>query len=628
MSGPSAVPLRPGRARRCPAVLSALSALLAGLLATPAALAATDAAPPAPVPQRSAMDAPLFYQLLIGEIELRQGHAGNAYEVIFDAARRQNDDQLYERAVQIALEARAGEQALSAVQAWRRARPRAVEPLRYQAQLLLAMNRAGELVEPLSSWLKLARDDERLGVLANVPRLLGRIEDRAQALKLGEQVLEPWREPPATRMAAGMARAQLLLAAGRQTEALALAGALQQAQPDAPGPALLALDQAARQPEAEALVLRYLAQPGALPAVRLAWVRQLALQQRYGDALAQLDRVTREQPRLPEPWLTLGAMQLELRQPQAAEQALQTYLQRLDEAAADDARQQAERAARQAGSPGGDEVEADADETDDAPATDREEGRTQAWLLLAQAAEQRGDLPAADAWLARIDNPQRALEVQGRRAALLLRRGGTLDQARALIRAAPERTGEEARAKVVTEVQLLREAKAWREAGALLEQAVVQRPEDTDLIYEHAMVEEKLDRLDRMEALLRRVIALKPDHAHAYNALGYSLADRGLRLDEARDLIRRALELTPGDPFITDSLGWVEFRLGRTDEALRLLRQAYAARPDPEIAVHLGEVLWSVGQQDDARRLWREARERDADNAVLRETLQRLRVTP
>ena len=121
------------------------------------------------------------------------------------------------------------------------------------------------------------------------------------------------------------------------------------------------------------------------------------------------------------------------------------------------------------------------------------------------------------------------------------------------------------------------------------------------------------------------MIALKRDHAHAYNALGYSLAERNLRLAEAKELIERALALSPGDPFITDSLGWVEFRLGNREEALRLLRQAYKTRPDTEIGAHLGEVLWAMGQKDEARRIWAEARQRDAGNDVLRETLVRLK---
>jgi Flp pilus assembly protein TadD len=132
--------------------------------------------------------------------------------------------------------------------------------------------------------------------------------------------------------------------------------------------------------------------------------------------------------------------------------------------------------------------------------------------------------------------------------------------------------------------------------------------------------------MDEMERLLRQVIALKPDHQHAYNALGYSLAERNQRLPEARQLIAKALELAPGDPVIIDSLGWVEFRLGNTQEALRLLQQASAARPDIEIAAHLGEVLWTLGRRDEALRVWREARGRDGGNELLRATLARLKV--
>ena len=225
---------------------------------------------------------------------------------------------------------------------------------------------------------------------------------------------------------------------------------------------------------------------------------------------------------------------------------------------------------------------------------------------MAQAAEQRNDLKAADAWLAKIDNPQRALEVQTRRASLLARQG-QWREAREMIRRVPERSPEEARAKLLAEAQVLRDAKRWKEAAEVLAAGSQRFPEDTDLIYEQAMVADKQERFDEMERLLRQVIQMKPDHAHAYNALGYSLADRNLRLPEARTLIQKALELTPGDPFITDSLGWVEFRLGNREEALRLLRQAFATRPDTEIAAHLGEVLWAMGQRDEARRLWQEA---------------------
>jgi Flp pilus assembly protein TadD len=245
--------------------------------------------------------------------------------------------------------------------------------------------------------------------------------------------------------------------------------------------------------------------------------------------------------------------------------------------------------------------------------------------MLAQAAELRNDFKAAEAYLARVDSPQRALEVQTRRATLLARQG-KVQQARELVRKVPETSPADGRAKLVAEAQVLREVKQWRDAYEVLAQAGARYPDDPELIYEQAMMAEKLERLDEMERLLRRVIALKPDGAQAYNALGYSLADRRQRLPEARTLIAKALELAPGDPFITDSMGWVEYRLGNHDEALRLLKKAYAARPDTEIAAHLGEVLWSFGQRDEARKVWQEAKGRDAANDVLRETLTRLKV--
>ena len=140
------------------------------------------------------------------------------------------------------------------------------------------------------------------------------------------------------------------------------------------------------------------------------------------------------------------------------------------------------------------------------------------------------------------------------------------------------------------------------------------------------MAAEKIDRIDVLEASLRKLIEAKPDHAHAYNALGYTLADRNMRLPEAQRLIEKALELMPDDAHILDSMGWVLFRRGDLEGAIRYLRRAYALRPDVEIGVHLAEVLWKAGVQDEARQLWREAREREPNNDVLRETLTRLNV--
>ncbi len=557
--------------------------------------------PPAAKPvENSALDAPLFYQLLIGEIELRSGQAGNAYEVMLDAARRTKDESLFRRAVEIALAARAGDQALAAANAWRTARPESLEPIRYVVQLLVSLGRLAEATEPLRALIAAPPADERPARLAQLPRLFARTPDKRQALAIVEPLVKPYLDAPDTRTAARVALGRMHLAAGDAARALEFARQAQSQDAAAEGPALLALEMLPATPAAEDVVKAYLAQPKAQNALRMVYVRVLSGSQRYADALVQLEDAVRVEPNLAPAWLSLGALHLELRHPQQAETALRRYL---DVVAA----------------------HPDQDTDDDGNPSTPSLGVTQAQLMLAQAAEQRGDFRGAEEWLAKVDNPRRALDVQVRRATILAKQG-RVGPARELIRAAPERSPDDARSKLLAEAQMLREVKRWREAYEVFTTANQRFADDVDLIYEQAMVAEKLDRLDEMERLLRRVIALKPDHHHAYNALGYSLADRNLRLAEARDLIRKALELAPGEPFITDSLGWVEYRMGNREEALRLLREAYRARPDVEIGAHLGEVLWVSGQRDEARRIWREARARDAANEVLRETLARLRV--
>jgi len=594
-------------------VLAILSTTLA-LLSTPVVAqpesAKPDAAPASAAktePDNSSLDAPLFYQLLIGELEFNAGRPSSAYEVVLDAARRTRDEALFRRAVDIALQSRAGEQALDATRAWRQASPDSVDARRYQLQILIALNRVEEAGEPLRAWLAATSPEQRSALISATPRLLQRVPDRRQAATLLEQWLAPYRDAPPTHTATRIALARAWLAASEPATALKLTQQAVADDPSSPGPILLAIDLMPIQPEAETLVTQYLARPQVEVAVRLSYVRALTQAQRYSEAAQHLDRLTQTEPTLAAPWLTLGALRLDLKQPKEAETALKRFVELVQKQPA----------------PGPDASDADADAPADGP-DDR--GLTQAWLLLSQIAEQRGDLKAAEAWLAKIDNPQRALDVQSRRASLLARQG-QLAQARELIRRLPERNDEEARAKVLAEVQLLREFKRWRDAVDLLASANKRFADDADLLYEQAMLEDKLDRHGEMERLLQRVIALKPDNAHAHNALGYSLADRSLRLAEAKSLIEKAMKLAPGDPFIVDSMGWVEFRMGNREEALRWLRQAYGARPDTEIAAHLGEVLWAAGKRDEARRVWQDARGRDAANEVLKETLARLKVS-
>ena len=586
-------------------VAQALLASLALLTLAPGASAQATADPTKV--EHSALTGPLFQQILIGEIEFRQGDLAAAYQLILDAARRTKDEPLFRRATEVALQARAGDDALASVKAWREAIPGSADALRYQVQLLVQLNRTADAAEPLAALLKLTPASQRTPLIGSIPRLLARGSDRAQTAQLIERVLLPYIDAPETRVVARVTVGRGWLAALNGTKALALAQSAHEIDRNSEAPAGLALEMLPGTPAAEAIVKSHLAAKPDSSAVRLLYVRTLLAGQRLPDATTELETLTQSAPNLPQAWLTLGALRLQLREPAPATVALLKYIDLVQAAPAP-------------------AVEAAAAESEDdtAPPT-KDDALARGWLLLSQAAEQQNDLKAADAWLAKIDNPARVIEVQARRASLLAREG-KVAQAREMIRQLPERTTDDARAKVLAEAQVLRDVKLRADANAVLASANQKYPNDVDLIYEQSMMFEKLNRLDDMERLLRRVMELKPDHQHAYNALGYSLAERNVRLPEARTLIRKALDLSPGEASITDSLGWVEYRLGNRAEALRLLRDAYRLQPDAEIAAHLGEVLWVDGQADEARKVLREGRQRDAANDVLRETLARLRV--
>jgi len=210
------------------------------------------------------------------------------------------------------------------------------------------------------------------------------------------------------------------------------------------------------------------------------------------------------------------------------------------------------------------------------------------------------------------------------RYADLLALKGHLQEAREHLKKLPAANDQQAAHLILAEAQILRRSKAHQEVYDLLDEGLKKLPDYPELLYDRALAADKLGKFKILEQDLRKLIKLKPDNAHAYNALGYSFAERGTHLPEALKLIRRAVELSPDDPYIMDSLGWVYFRMGNFTEGLNFLNLAFAARPDPEIAAHLGEVLWVKGAKDDAKNIWRSALEKDPDNEILLETLQRL----
>jgi predicted Zn-dependent protease len=503
----------------------------------------------------SAMTGELLYEILLGEMNLRHGQPVAGFSLLLDAARKSNDVQLYDRAVEIALQARSGDGALIAARAWTQAWPQDRKANNQLLQILLAVNQISESLEPLKKEISLAPESERDATIHLIPRHYARVSDKKHAATIVQQALEPYLNKNNTTAAvAWTSLGRLRLASDDATGAIEAAKKGQAADIKAPGPLLLALELMGKKvSEAETLVQQGLRkQDGTDMAMSL--VRVLIELGRYPEASEQLQSITRKAPKFPDAWLVLGSLQFEQGKDKEAEASLARYVSLANQS----------------------------------PAESHIRGLSQA---------------------------------QTRRAALLARQG-KLGEARELIHNIPATNADEQRSRILAEVQLLREHRQWQAAFDLL---ASHGTDDIDLMYEQAMLAEKLNQLDAMEKLLRQIIEQNPSYYNAYNALGFSLADRNLRLPEAKQLIVKALTFAPDDPFITDSLGWVEFRLGNLSSALNYLQKAYKSRADAEIAAHLGEVLWKLKRQDEALQVWREGLNTAPDNETLQETLQRLK---
>jgi tetratricopeptide (TPR) repeat protein len=550
--------------------------------------------------RNSSMDGELFYQLLLGELNAIPslgGSAGTAFSLVLDAARKTNDATLFRRAVDMAIQGRSGDAALQAAQAWKQAQPQSGDANLQVLQVLLALNRLPETAEPLRRQIQLTAVAERSSTLSQIPRLYARATDKKAAATLVEQAIAEFLSAPATASAGWTAVGRMRLAAADAGGALEAAGKAQSVEAGAIGPALLALEiMDPKQPTAEPIVRRYLDTPNAITEVRMGYARALLEAQRPAEASAQVQRVTREKPETADAWLLQGALELQDNQLDKADASFKRFIELI---------------------------------TPERNSDQKQRGLTQAYLSLAQIAEKRKDFALGESWLAKIDSPQALVSTQSRRASLLAKQG-RMAEARELIRKLPERQGADGaadrRMKTLTEVQLLQSNKDYQAAYDLLAQAIERSPRDHELIYQQATAAEKLKRYGEMERLMRRAIEVKPDYAYAYNALGYSLADRNVRLPEAKALLQKAIELAPGDAAITDSLGWVEFRLGNVKEAIVLLEKAYKSFPNAEIGAHLAEALWVSGQRERAIQIFKECMLLDQEDEVLVETLKRLRV--
>jgi tetratricopeptide (TPR) repeat protein len=530
----------------------------------------------------------MMYQLMNAELAFKKGDWQGPYLTLMSLAQQTKDPRLAKRATEMALAAKQSDDALAAVKLWRQLAPNSDEANQYYLGLVIVSDNLLEAESALKQRLAEATPGARGLVMFQMQQLVMRAKDKEAAIAMLERLVAPYGDMMETHVVL----AQTALARGARADAQREARAALQIKPDSEI-AILTLAQVTEGEEQSAKVLAdYLAAHPDAKDVRVAYARMLVNGKQYEAARQEFLTLDKAQPNNPGTLYALGILSMQMNDNQAAEGYFTRFVDVMDKT------------------------------------PDEERDPTKAVLILSQIAEERGDIPVALGWLDRLDtnDPKIQLGADLRRAQLTAKQGDLAGARKLLGTLKPEDPAEQAQV-VLIEAQLLRDAGKNQEAFKLMEQGLKRFPDNTDFLYDYALMAEKMGKTQVMEKSLRQVIAKAPDNQHAYNALGYSLADRNVRLKEAYALIEKAQKMAPTDPFIMDSMGWVQYRLGKLDAAEAQLRKAYQLRNDPEIGIHLGEVLWKKGQHDDARKLWREARAKDPKNDALKSTLSRLRAS-
>lgn len=528
----------------------------------------------------------LLFRLLSAEIAFQRGDWQSAYVAELGAAQQTRDPRLARRAAEIALHAKQAGEAMGAVRLWRELAPRSEEATQYYLGFVLLTDNLDEARPILAQRLAGARRQTLPVVILQTQRLLANAKNKDGAFTLLEVLLAPYQ--PVAESHTALAQSAFLK--GDRLRALSEARTGLSIKPDSEVGVLTLAQVTQDRAAAEKVLTDFLAAYPNATEVRTAYARVLVEQKQYERARTQFQTLLAAHPENLTSLYALGMLGVQTGRLPEAEKYLVRYVQA---------------------------VKAGADEDRDP---------SQALLVLAQIAEDRNDSEGAMKWLAQVDSGDGLLTAQIKRAQFVAKRGDVAQGRRLLQDIQPG--GEQGQAQIaLAEAQILREANQDTAAFAVLGEVLKRYPNNIDLLYDYAMVAEKANNLEVMERSLRRVIELAPANQNAYNALGYSFAERNIRLPEAYTLVEKALTIAPDDPFIMDSLGWVQYRLGKLKEAEDLLRRAYSARPDPEIAVHLGEVLWVKGQKEDAQSFWRDARKKDPKNDTLKNTLARLRVS-
>ena len=522
----------------------------------------------------------IVYQLLLAEIAGARGQVSMAGQSYLDLARRTRDPRIARRAAEIAVVSRQADLASEASRLWMELDPGSMQARQLASGAMASNARIEELQSHLAK--ALAGQGENIGAaLLGLNRGLARIPDKALIRRLVTELTEPYLE----HAEAYFARANAAFVAGDPAAASAALDEALRVRPDWEQAVVLkAQFQQEESPGKGIQTLQdYVAAHPDAREPRISLARLLVAARQFGPARVQFEELVRRAPDDKDVVHAAGLLSMQLGDGAAAERHFKHLLD-LGYAEPDTVR-----------------------------------------VYLGQIAEDAKRFDDAIGWYKAVQPGKQFVAAQGRIAQVLVNRGKLAEAQQHLQSVAREAAPGDRVQYILAEAQILRDANRNEDAFDVLDEALRADPDSTDLLYESALMAERVGRIEVMEGRLRKLIALKPEHAHAYNALGYSLVDRNMRLDEAEVLIRKGLALAPGDPFIIDSLGWALYRRGKLNESLEQLQKAFGLRPDPEIAAHLGEVLWALGRRDEAAKTWKDAAKAHPESTVLADVIKKFK---
>jgi tetratricopeptide (TPR) repeat protein len=545
--------------------------------------------PPAPAPITPAtparpLTAEIVYRMLVGDIALQRGAPALAARAYYEAARDSQDAQVARRATEVALFARQRDLALEAARLWSKLDPSA-DRAKQMVATLSQPGSGGDIKAELERVLAEAGADSKTlaDAFVQLNQALAAQADKTVVYRLIVELAKPYPGVAEAHFAVALAGYNTGLSDLEITAAsIRAADRALELKPGWERAALIKADLLAKtSPEGAIRYLNgFLASVPESRAATGALAQLYVEQKRYGEARALFQRLLDEDTSDRDIQFAVAAISVQMKDYATAERMFEEL--------------------RSAGvDPGA------------------------VAFYLGQIAEETKHYDAAIARYREVTDGERAWIATLRIATVLAKKGDIEGARRYLASLKPENRerGIEVRQ---AEAQVLRDAGDYKGAYAVLSSALAAEPNSVELIYDVAMVAEKLDRLDEVESRLTRLIELRPDNPQALNALGYTLVDRTPRTAEGLKLIEKALTLAPEDPSILDSMGWAHFRMGNLGDSEKFLRRALADRPDPEIAAHLGEVLWAKGERDRAKEVWQSQLKETPDNALLLETVRRL----